>query len=167
MTNQMNNGENVLSAVDKLAKLDASLDKFEGGLGLPQECPKGIEVAATKVLCLTPEQVQKLTPEECWEDAVILQQFAFFLQKAANREQSRMNWAKESVDKAIGPHLAQQTAYMYEERRLCAIRNNDAAEKYEQIRVQAKVRLDRVAYLATRADALARTLMVKQQRRTA
>jgi hypothetical protein len=158
MTEPTENGPNSLSIQDQLKKMEEILDEYESKLGLPAFCPQAIEAEATRLLRLTPQEMSKLAPDEKGEASVTLKQFAFYIQKAFNKEQARVHWAEERVKKVIAPGLAQQKAYAFEERKLLAIQENDAAIILERIRVNAQARVDRLSFITHRIEALAMSL---------
>jgi hypothetical protein len=82
-----------------------------------------------------------------------------------NREQARVRWAEEAVKRIIANKLrgAGSTYCSYEERKLLAIRNDDAALKVDGLRIKAQLRIDRISYMATRVENVAKALLDLQQ----
>ena len=121
-----------------------------------------MENEAKRILQIHPEVLKRMTRSECGEAAVVLIQFAFHLQRASNRQQSRIRWAEETVKKIIAPTLGQQKGYSYEERRIQAVRQDEAAQKTDDIRVKAQLRMERINYLSTKAEAMSKALTALQ-----
>lgn len=114
---------------------------------------------ARRLLNMTPSLLRKMSAVDCAEAAFCLGQYAHRVQQAINREQGRVTWAAESVKRIIAKKVNNYKGYSFEERKLQAVNDDDAARKLEQIRVRAQLRIDRVSYLAARADGMAKTLL--------
>lgn len=140
------------------SKLDQTLDSFAAKCGLPEGCPLTVENEAKRLLTLEPGQLAALTRTQCAEGAFVLFQFAFFLQKASNREQSRVRWAEKTCKKIVASRLSQYKAYSFEERLLLATQDDDAASGVDVKGVNAQLKLDRLAYLSMKVEGLARSL---------
>lgn len=138
--------------------MDRALDDFESQNGLPIGIPLSVESEAKNILTIEPEMLKRMGAAQCSEAAVVLIQYAFYLQRVANRLQSRIRWAEESVRKTIAPILGEQRGYSFEERRLQAVRQDEAASKADEIRVKAQLKLDRVSYLSTKVESMSRAL---------
>ncbi len=158
------NGEQESSPLDKrVAEVDKMLEDYEKSLGLPLTTNLTIENEATRLLSVGQTEIRRMTGLECAESATILFNFAFSLQRATNREQGRINWAERSIMKMIAPRIKMQSAATFEERKLLAIKENDLAEKLSQITNQAQLRADRIAFLSTKVENLARSFGNLQQ----
>lgn len=163
MTNQTNPGPNESSAEARLSQVTDSLDGYAENLGLPKTLAGTVENEVGRLLDMAPEVLWKLSGTECGEAAFLLTRFAMHLQNAVNREQARVRWSEESVKKIIAPTVGQQKGYSYEERKMAAIRENDAATKIESLRVKAQLRIDRISYLSAKVESLAKALISLQQ----
>jgi hypothetical protein len=147
-------------ADERLAETDSGLDGFERGLGVPALAGEDeVTVEARRLLGMAPSAVRKMGAVECGESAYVLGQFAFRLQQAQNREQGRVTWATEAVKRTIAPRVDKYSGYSFEERKLKAVRDDEAASKLDAIRVRAQMRLDRLSFMAARADGLVKTLL--------
>ena len=155
--------ENQLSIDDKILNLDKVLDDFESSTGLPLNTPKTIEIEAKRLLELEPEYLSKLSAEQCGEASVVLEQFSFYLQKIMNRESSKIKWSNEAINKIIGSTILFQKGYGFEERRIAAIRENDAATKLQNIKVKHELRAERISYLSSKIDSLSKSFIALQQ----
>ena len=52
---------------------------------------------AKKYLQLSRDQIEKLTPDQCSEAALLLSSLAFHIQRSYNREIARINWADRTL----------------------------------------------------------------------
>jgi hypothetical protein len=162
MTNPTNSGETdsllPTSAEQRLIELDEILDQYEHVVGLPACIANEVEVEGTRIYNLSPAVLKKFTAVECGEAAFVLRQFASHIQRSANREQARVTWAEESIKKIIAKTVNQYKGVSFEERKLQAVRDNDAASKLDAIRVRAKLRLERLAYMSSKIGDQAKSL---------
>lgn len=167
MANQTTNGQPALTIEERLNQVETGLDSFELTNSLPAHCPLEVENESKRLLELTPSVLKSMTAPQCGEASYALQQFSFYLQKAVNKEQSRITWAEESIKRIISPILNQVTGISYDERRTKAICQNDAAQKLDKIRVEAQLRLSRISFLSQKVEMLAKAMMnVQMSRRT-
>ena len=151
---------------ERLNQIDALLDDYEQSSGLPAYAP----MAATEVhhlLELSPQELRGMSAEEVGEAAYTLESFSFHLQRALNREQARVRFAEETVRYLIGPRMRNITAYNWEERRLLAVRQDDAAQKAEKLRVNAQLRVERLSYLSPKVERMASALIQLQMSKRA
>lgn len=148
---------------EHVEKVSSKLDAFEMSVGLPVWVHPATETEAKRLLSLEPESLQKMSSIDCGEAAFILFQYAMTLQKAINREQAKLTLANASIGKIIGASLAQQKAYAFEERKLLAIRENEAASAWQHVQVNTQMRIDRIVYLSGKVDSMAKSLMALQQ----
>ena len=93
--------ENQDIARERLAKLDSVLDEYESSLGLPSFNDNFHDDTAKKYLQLTRNQIEKLTPDQCSEAALLLSSLAFHIQRSYNREIARINWADKILKSTI------------------------------------------------------------------
>jgi len=106
---------------------------------------------------MTPVEMKKLEPAECGEASAILNQSSLYIQLQINTLQARINWCKSSIDFIIANSISQVgTKYTpYEYRRVLAIRNDDAAMKFQTLIVETQLRIDALAFLPTQLRNLA------------
>ncbi len=140
-------------AKQKLEKVNKALDEYEQGKGLTKCQPHN---EADRYVNMKQEEIRKLTPEELGEAAVLLAQFSYHIQRALNEETSRVAWAEDEVKRAISGEVNQYQGSSYEERKLLAIKENEYARKMDYIRSYAKARADRLGYLSSKMEFLAR-----------
>ena len=107
----------------------------------------------------------KMTDVMAGEAAAMLAQYAFYLQKLSNDENTVCKWAEENVQRIIGPKLPQyrQSYRTYDEMKLLAIYDNDVAKQFEMLRIKAETRVNKLAYLSSRVQFMAQTLIELQK----
>ena len=152
-------GQQDLSAEGVMAGKERELDGFEAGLGLIAGCPAPTESEANRIIGLPPEALNNLSADKCGENAIVLTQYAHFLKKAENKERSKVTHAESALRWVITPVLDQVTGYGLEEKRMKAIRVNEAAASYETIRARSQARLDRIEFISQTVKELAHTYM--------
>lgn len=139
------------NSAEMLKKLETLLNEYENGLGIKNKNPN---IQAEKYLTLPIESLQKMTPEECGEAAVVLAQYSFYLQKAYNEEVSKANWADSLIRRTLAKEAKQYNAPSADERRMMAINNNDFCLNLEKIKISAQTRADRINYLSSKVETL-------------
>lgn len=107
---------------------------------------------ATKLLELTKVQLRGLSEEDCFEGVVILQSFAFHLQRASNRSRTIVTWSDENVRAIIAPIIGTVKGWDYKEKRPLAVAQNDHARRLEILRVQYQTRLQTIDYLSSKVE---------------
>lgn len=162
-TNPSNNGNEEsrtpMKTRDLAELVDKRLDEFEENAGLQKSIIREeTENEVAKLLTMTPGDLREMDAVACAEAAVLLEEFAFHIQRAENRQKTRVNWANARIEKMIAPNLHKQPGYSHEERRAKAISQDDAAMATEQERLNAAVRLDRISYLSNRISTMAKRL---------
>jgi hypothetical protein len=148
------------TADERLAELDRILDEYELRLGVPALTGEDeVTTEARRVLDLPPSELRKMSAIDCGVAAHVMEQFGRRVQQAVNREQARVTWADRSINRIIAKKVNNYKGYSFEERKLQAINDDDAASKLDEIRVKAQLRIDRISYLAARASGQAKTLL--------
>jgi hypothetical protein len=140
-------------AKQKLERINKALDEYEESKGLIKYKPHN---EADRFINMKHSDMQKLTPDELGEAAILLAQFAYHIQRAFNEEVGRVNWAEDEVKRTIAGEVNQYQGSSYEERKLLAIKENEYARKLDYIRSYAKARADRLGYLSSRMEFLAK-----------
>jgi len=144
------------SVATRLTNKEAELQAFEEECAIPGDCPIEVENEAKRILTMTPDVLRKYSAQACNEATFILNQFAFFLQKALNLEQGRINWAEENLKRMV---LKQNIAgYGLEDKKMKLIKEDDAAEALDNIRVQATFKKGRIAFLDDKVKEMAKSL---------
>lgn len=110
------------------------LDQWVNTLGLPQFQPSSTELET--ILEFTRESLQERSSINLAEDAVILAQYALFLQQKANECQTFLRWSNQVVNRLFG---------------------DDKPKLNNWVR-QAELRIDRIAYLARRIELMGQSI---------
>ena len=137
------------TAKEELEQWDSLLDEYEKSSGLGTYS-SGIlpESELQEYLTMNRDVLEKLTPEDCWQISYRLAQFSFHIQRTANRENARYNWAEETIKEVIADELNSYKGYGYLEKSIQAIKHNDRANVLNRIKKYAKQRADRLQYLS-------------------
>lgn len=129
---------------------DDILDEYEKSIGLSIYKNDALsETELNNYLTMNRDVLEKLNPEDCAQIAYRLGQFSFHIQRTANRETARYNWADEMIKETIADELNNYKGYGYIEKSMQAIKHNDKAQSLNKIKNYAKQRSDRLSYLAT------------------
>jgi len=154
-----------LTIEERLKEVEGELDEFENACSLPAKCPFEVENESKRLLELVPSVLKSMTATQCGEASYTLQQFSFYLQKAVNKEQSRIAWAEECIKRIISSAINQVNGKSYDERKTKAIVQNDAASKLDKIRVESQSRLNRISFLSQKVEMLAKAMIQVQSSR--
>jgi len=133
---------------DRLDKLDEVLNEYEKGLGLPAFIEGQEDTEVQRYLSLGPRDREKLTLEDCAEAALVLGNYAFYLQRALNRENARINWATAVLKEFISGRESQYTG-SWESQFNQAVGEDSYTRKVLTIKRYAQQRADRVNYLSS------------------
>jgi len=135
-------------ARERLAKLDSVLDEYECSIGLPKFTDNFHDDSAKKYLQLTRDQIEKLTPDQCSEAALLLSGLAFHLQRSYNREIARINWADKILKSTIS---GKEQSYRgsWDSQFNQAVKEDGYATKIADIKRYAQQRADRLTYLSS------------------
>ena len=148
------------SAKQRLDKINKALEEYEHSIGIPVLAPHN---EAERYLNMSHKEMNHLSDIDCGEAATVLAQYSFHIQRAANKELGIANWADDMAKKAIASELQQYRGASFEERRMQALKENEYANKLDQIRIWARARYDKIAFLSNRIEFIARTFMDLQQ----
>jgi len=136
------------TASDQLKKLDSILDEYERSLGVPDFPDEFHDDSAKKYMTLSRLQIEKLTPAECAEAALLLGSLSFHMQRAYNREVARVNWAKQTLRSTVAGR-EQSYSGSWESQFNQAVDEDGYLRKVMQIQKYAQQRADRLTYLAS------------------
>ena len=136
------------TASDQLKKLDSVLDEYEKSLGIPEFADEFLDDSAKKYMSLSRSQIEKLTPSQCAEAALLLGSLSFHMQRAYNREVARVNWAKQTLKTTISGR-EQSYRGSWESQFNQAVGEDSYTRKIMQIQKYAQQRADRLTYLAS------------------
>lgn len=137
----------------QIDKLDKELDDYEIKLGLPIIEPEEILKTAVSIIDSL-ENPTKFSPDECRERASRLAQHCFFLQRAINKENSRIHWLDEQINNGIIKRIQQQVGSTHEERKLKAIFENENIKRMYDAKQILERRVLRTAYLVSKIESL-------------
>lgn len=148
-------GENESITPGAVDKLDEILDQFEKDLGIVPRTKPNPEVEL--LMRLTRAELKVLSPEDCSEAAIILEQYSFYIQRVFNLDKARHDWCVEQVNRLIAPTLNQYgTNYTkYDEKRMLAVKDNDVASKLDFQRIKSMNRMNRLEYLSGKVGSYA------------
>jgi len=122
------------SLSDETTAFKVQLDQWIKALGLPQHQPENTEVET--ILGFTRDTLRERSSVQLSEDAVILAQYALFLQQKANECQTFIKWAGQVMNRLMG----------------------DDRPKLNQWVRQAELRLERIQYLARRIELVGQSI---------
>ena len=149
---------------DQVGYWDNILDEYEQGLGLPKYNADAFsESELNTYLTMDRSAIEKLAPEDCAQISYRLGQFAFHVQRTANREMARLNWAEETTKEVIADELNNYKGYGYAEKSAQAIKHNERATALNKIKKYAKQRSDRLYFLAASIKNLSDILLSIQR----
>jgi hypothetical protein len=152
------------TAKDDITYWDSILDEYENSIGLPSYVSDSLSSSELNhYLVMSRDELEKLGPEDCAQISYRLGQFSFHLQRTANREIARYNWAEETIKELIADEINNYKGYGYVEKAYQAIKNNDKATALNNIKKYAKQRSDRLVYLATSVKNLSDILLSIQR----
>lgn len=119
---------------DEVKTYKDQLDQWIQALGLPQHQPSNTEVET--IIGLTRELLRERSSVQLSEDAVILAQYALFLQQKTNECKTFIRWSGRIVSRLFG----------------------DDRPKLSQWVRQAELRIERIEYLARRIELVGQSI---------
>ncbi len=142
------NDTSSLTPKGRMEAVEKILDEYETALGLPrfQEDYVG-ESEVTTYIEMDRRSMEKLTLEDCAEIAIALDQFAFHLQRAVNRENARVNWATDLLKEMISGRECQYQG-SWDSQFHQAVKGDAFTRQVAKIQRYAQQRSDRITYLA-------------------
>ncbi len=132
---------------DRLAEVEALLDKFEEEVGLPKYIKNRVTCEYLDIL-----DFKKYTEEELYSIVAKLASFGTHIQRAINRITSRLTFANNNLGVVVAQESDKYGKYAYEERKNSVIANNEYAAKLNSLWLKAQMHLDRLNYLPTRIE---------------
>ncbi len=115
-------------------KYKDQLDQWCKSLGLPQHQPTDTEVE--NILCFARDELRERSSVQLSEDAVILAQYALFMQQKANECQTFIRWSGQVANRIMG----------------------DDRPKLNRWLRKAEIRLERIQYLARRIELVGQSI---------
>jgi hypothetical protein len=136
-------------AAEEVRKWDRILDEYESKTGLMPFLPNYANSEASYYMTMDRKQIEKLTPIDCGAASLVLNELAFHVQRAYNREIARVNWSDSTIKSVLATEVNNYKGYSYAERLQQAIKGNSHARKLWKINIYAKQRADRLGFLAS------------------
>lgn len=149
---------------EKVQRINELLDSYEEQLGLPKFDKYGQDIK--KYLDMSHSELQALTPMLCAEISVILTQYAFYIQRAINRETAILNWAKKNLTYSVAPK-AKQYKGSFAQQEAQAVMDDEFCKKLITLISKAEQRTDRLQFLANNIKAISEQLNRLQQAKMA
>ncbi len=165
--NQNPTGE-TSSVQERLKSRDDLLDQYESKIGLPSLQELQVSKEIEGYLALSREDMDRLSPEDCAEIGVRLEQTSFYMQRFINKETSHVTWAKASLRLHIADRLGNYKGSFTQQENQ-AIKEDGYATKLDSMITYAQQRIDRLAYLSSSLTRLADRLyhlQMSKSRRT-
>lgn len=134
-------------STEQLAKVDKVLDEYEISVGLPDFNEGFREDSAQKYLHLTRTQIEKLTPDECGEAALLLASLSFYLQRSYNREVARVHWAEQILKSTVAGREGNYKG-SWDSQFNQAVKDDSYTSKVADIKRYAQQRADRMTNLS-------------------
>ena len=132
---------------NRRAKIARLLEDYTNQMGLNIRPSSDVE----KFLNLSQAEVRQMTAEECGEASYIIAKAITYIQLQVNRMQADINWCESYIQFVISKTI--QTVggqYMpHEMKRVLAIKQDDSASEAHRVIVQAKLKLDSLAFVAS------------------
>lgn len=128
---------------EKMEKRREILDGYEQSIGLPVNMAPGEMTELEEYLMMTRPQVEALDARTSISISVRLAQFAFYFQRAINREKANKTWAEAELARVVCKEVLQYDKYTPNKVELVC-RENSAARELREITVYAQQRIDRL-----------------------
>ena len=149
-----------MNTKDKVKEWDDILDEYEKNIGLPSyKSDQFTNDELEHYFTMDRKVLETMTPQDCGEIAYRLGQFSFHIQRSLNRELARHNWAEENIKEVIADEINSYKGYGYIEKSSQAIKHNDNASSLNKIKKYAKMRSDRLQYMANNIKNLSDILL--------
>mgnify|MGYP001174833270 CR=1 FL=1 len=130
---------------ERWEEVEKALKQFEVAVGLGSLGPTEVD----KWLNISPQKLNKMSEEDCAEASYLLTQEATFIQSQINTLQSKIDWCNRKINSIIAPIIKTQiTRYMENElKRAYAVKQDDVAERLQQISNEASSYHSRLVYM--------------------
>lgn len=142
---------------EKLEMRRDLLDSYEQSIGLPANSPPGEENELQQYLDMTRNQVEALDAGTAVGISYRLSQFAFYFQRAINREKANKTWADTELTYIVCKEALQYDRYTPNKTELVC-RENSAARELRSISIYAQQRIERLEELSSGLRNLSYTL---------
>ena len=132
---------------EQMDKIQTVLDEYEKSVGLNINYHENSFDDIDTYMNMDRTALNKLMPEDCAEISYRLSQQSFFIQKAINKEQSRITWAKGYINTIVAKEISSYDKWIKHESKVCLIcENNSVANMLQKIVQFAQQRVDRLSF---------------------
>jgi hypothetical protein len=157
----MNQFDDNLRVDENLIQSQEQLDKFEKENNVFE--PKGdYEPEVKKYFEMDRRTLERLSKEDCAVAAYELAQYSYWIQRALNRENSKLRWAESALDVYVGKVGKQYktSSYIkYEEIKNIVIADNSHSAALFAAKMTAQLRVDRLFFLAGKIEFMSKTML--------
>lgn len=149
---------------ERLEVLIKEMNEYLSSHGLTKTAYNAI---VDKYLGLLPDQLNKLTADECGEASYLLSQYALYLQRESNQKRAIVEWCERCIDRLVLPVISNygDNYVKFEQKRECAIKENPLATDISNIRSDALVQLTNMADMPYRVEKMSDRLSALQATR--
>jgi hypothetical protein len=128
-----------------MSRLDKLLDEYEGSLGLAPLRKSDQEHRINEYLQYSRDDLAKIDREACAGIAYEVASYGFHLQRAINRQKSRISFCEAELRKELAAILPEfRHIFSWEERRWCATQSNSYTQKLQDLKERGEQRLARL-----------------------
>lgn len=139
----------------KIEEINNKLDSFEEEHGLPSF--KAMDAKKNNVkeyMTYSRDQLEALSPGQCSEIAVVLVNYALYIQRTYNRQMAIKNWAESSLNYQTAPRVKEYRG-SFDQQKMQATRADDYSKKLLVIITEATQKLDRLEFISSTIKTLA------------
>ena len=137
-----------MNMADRMKAREALLEQYERSIGLLDNTPPGNENELKDYLSMTRNQVESLDASTAIGISVRLSQFAFYFQRAINRERANKIWAENELNLIVAKESLQYDKFTPNKAHLICSDNTAAAE-LNKICVYANQRIQRLEEISS------------------
>lgn len=145
-----------MDAKSAMEQVQTALDTYERQLGL-LHTNNVDETEINGYFTMGRNEIDQLSPLSCNEISIRLHQFAFYIQRQFNAEQSRYDWSIAEINRYSADKLENVGGQYskYETKIYLLSTQDEYLDKLVKIRNYAQQRLDRLTYLSSSVKNLA------------
>ena len=153
--------DSLTTVKEQLANFESVIQSYLGKQGV-HKVPFNED--AEKVLNLRQFELKAQTSEECGEMSFVLAQYALYIQQEMNAHIARVNWVTANIKQVVAERAHEFDRYVkYEEKEQIIIATDERAGKLNEILGYARALSDRLAYMASRIQAVSNSLLELQR----
>lgn len=109
-------------------------------------------------LNLGPDDLRRLTGEECAVGAYMLDKRALHLQEATNKEKSVMSWVDHEIRFTAAHRVHEAKGWAFDERLMYLIKEDEFLMVLAKIKINAQVRFEKMTNIAERVSSVGKSL---------